>query len=44
VLVVLGIQASGVLLTAFQFLLPVAVLALVGSLVLVGRQVDGAAV
>jgi len=44
VLVVLGIQASGVLLSAFQFLLPVAVLALLGSLVLVGRQVDVQAV
>jgi len=41
VLVVLGIQASSVLLTAFQLLLPVAVLALVVSLVLVGRQVNG---
>lgn len=40
VLIVLGIQASGVLLTAFQFMLPVAALLLVGSLVLVGRQVD----
>lgn len=40
VLIVLGIQASGVLLTAFQFLLPFAVLLLVGSLVLVGRQVE----
>ena len=40
VLVVLGIQASGVLLSAFQFLLPVAALALFGSLVLVGRQVN----
>jgi len=40
VLIVLGIQASGVLLTAFQFLLPFAALLLVGSLVLVGRQVD----
>jgi hypothetical protein len=39
VLIVLGIQASGVLLTAFQWLLPVAVLLLVGSLVLVGRQI-----
>jgi hypothetical protein len=44
VLIVLGIQASGVLLTGFQFLLPLAVLALLGSLVLVGRQVDPAAV
>jgi hypothetical protein len=40
VLIVLGIQASSVLLTAFQFLLPVSVLLLAGSLVLVGRQID----
>lgn len=40
VLIVLGIQASSVLLTAFQFLLPLAVLMLLGSLVLVGRQVE----
>lgn len=40
VLIVVGIQASGVLLTAFQFLLPVAVLLLLGSLVLVGRQIE----
>jgi len=39
VLIVLGIQASSTLLTAFQFLLPVSALLLVGSLVLVGRQV-----
>jgi len=39
---VLGIQVSGVTLTAIQWLLPVAVIALVGSLVLVGRQVDPA--
>lgn len=39
VLIALGIQASGVLLTAFQVLLPVAALVLVGSLVVVGRQV-----
>ena len=38
VLIVVGIQASSVLLTAFQFLLPVAVLLLIGSLVVVGRQ------
>jgi len=44
VLIVLGVQASGVLLTGFQFLLPVAALALVGSLVLVGRQIDPRAV
>jgi hypothetical protein len=40
VLLVFGIQASGVLITAFQFLVPVAVLLLVGSLLLIGRQVD----
>ena len=40
VLIVLGIQASGVLLTAFQFLLPLAALLLVGSLVVVARQID----
>ena len=39
VLVALGLQASGVILTAFQVLLPAAVLVLVGSLVAVGRQV-----
>ena len=44
VLIALGIQASGVLLTAFQFLLPVAAVLLAGSLVLVGRRVDPAAV
>jgi hypothetical protein len=44
VLIVLGIQASGILVTAFQFLLPVAVVVLVGSLVLVARQVNPAAI
>jgi hypothetical protein len=39
VLLVVGVQASGVLLTGFQLLLPMAVLLLVGSLVLVGRRV-----
>jgi len=43
-LIGLGIQASGTLLTAFDFLLPVAVALLVGSLFLVGRQVDPARV
>lgn len=43
-LIVFGIQASSALLTAFQWLLPVAVLLLVGSLLWVGRQVDPAAV
>ena len=42
VLIVLGIQASGIVVTAFQFLLPVAVVLLLSSLVLVGRQVDPA--
>jgi hypothetical protein len=40
VLIVLGIQASGIVVTAFQFLLPIAVVLLLGSLVLVGRQID----
>jgi len=44
VLIAVGIQASGVLLTAFQWLLPAAVVLLLGSLVMVGRQVDPAAV
>ncbi|MFC7080790.1 hypothetical protein [Halorussus caseinilyticus] len=44
VLVVLGIQASGALLTAFQWLIPVAVVLLVGSLLWVARSVDPAAV
>lgn len=39
-LIVLGVQASGVLLTAFEFLLPIATVLLVGSLLLVGRQVQ----
>lgn len=40
VLIVFGIQASGIIVTAFQFLLPVAVVLLLGSLILVGRQID----
>ena len=43
VLLVFGIQASSVLLTAFQWLLPLAVALLAVSLVLVGRTVDPAA-
>ncbi|MFB6293370.1 MAG: hypothetical protein ABEH60_03825 [Halonotius sp.] len=39
VLIAVGIQASSALLTAFQFLLPATVLMLIGSLLLVGRQV-----
>lgn len=42
VFVALGLQASGVVVTAFQFLLPVAVVLLLGSLVLVGRRIDPA--
>ncbi|WP_236045076.1 hypothetical protein [Haloarcula nitratireducens] len=42
ILIVLGIQASGIIVTAFQFLLPIAVVLLLGSLVLVGRQIDPA--
>lgn len=41
-LIVFGIQASSTLLTAFQWLLPVAVALLVGSLLWVGRKVDPA--
>lgn len=40
VLIALGIQVSGVLLTTVQYMLPIAVVLLVGSLLLVGRQVD----
>lgn len=40
VLLVVGVQASGILLTTFQLLLPLAVLLLVGSLLLVGRRFD----
>lgn len=39
-LIVFGIQASSTLLTVFQWLLPVAVVLLVGSLLWVGRTVD----
>ena len=42
VLIILGIQASGIIVTTFQFLLPIAVVLLLGSLVLVGRQIDPA--
>lgn len=44
VLIVLGIQASGLVVSAFQFLLPVAVVLLVASLLLVSRQVDPRAI
>lgn len=44
ILLVFGIQASGVLITGFQFLLPLAIVLLIGSLLLIGRQVDPTAV
>jgi hypothetical protein len=40
VLVAVGIQASGVLIASFGFLVPAAALLLVGSLLYVGRKVD----
>jgi hypothetical protein len=40
VLIALGIQASGVLVASFGFLVPAAALLLLGSLVYVGRKVD----
>ncbi|WP_436927064.1 hypothetical protein [Halosimplex amylolyticum] len=43
VLIAVGVQASGALLTAFQFLLPAAVVLLLAGLVLVSRHVDPAA-
>jgi hypothetical protein len=44
VLIVFGIQASSTVLTAFQWLIPVAVVLLVGTLLWVGRKVDRTAV
>lgn len=40
ILLVLGIQASGILITGFQFLVPIAIVMLLVSLLLIGRQVD----
>lgn len=41
ILIVLGVQATGIFAPAvFAFLLPVAVLLLIGSLLLIGRQID----
>lgn len=40
IFLVLGVQVTGAMLTAFEFLLPIAIALLVGSLLLVGRQVD----
>lgn len=42
ILLVVGIQASGALITGFELLVPVAVAMLVGGLLLIGRQVDPA--
>lgn len=41
ILIVLGLQASATLLTLFQWLLPLTVLALVGTLLWVGTKVEG---
>ena len=40
ILLVVGVQASATIMTGFQFLVPLALALLVGSLLLVGRQVD----
>lgn len=40
VVLVVGIQMTSTLLTVFELLLPIAVLLLVGSLLVVGRQID----
>lgn len=40
ILVVVGIQATGLLISGFQLLVPVALTLLVASLLLIGRQVD----
>ncbi|MDH5020277.1 hypothetical protein [Halobacterium rubrum] len=40
ILLVVGVQASATVITGFQYLVPVAVAMLVGSLLLVGREVD----
>lgn len=40
ILLVVGIQASATIITGFQLLVPIAVTMLVGSLLLIGRQVD----
>lgn len=40
ILLLFGVQAGATLITGFQLLVPVAVLMLIGSLLIVGRQVD----
>lgn len=42
ILLVVGIQASATIITGFQLLIPIAFAMLVGSLLLIGRQVDPA--
>lgn len=42
ILLVVGIQASATIITGFQLLIPIALAMLVGSLLLIGRQVDPA--
>lgn len=42
ILLAVGVQASATLVAGFQFLVPLAALMLVGSLLLIGRQVDPA--
>lgn len=39
-LLLIGVQASATLITGFQLLVPLAVVMLVGSLLMIGRQVD----
>ncbi|ACV11280.1 conserved hypothetical protein [Halorhabdus utahensis DSM 12940] len=40
ILVVIGVQASATLITAFRLLVPIAIVLLVGGLLLIGRQID----
>lgn len=44
ILLLFGVQAGATLITGFQLLVPIAVLLLLGSLLIVGRQVDMASV
>lgn len=44
IFVVLGIQATGILLTGVQLLLPLSLILLIGSLLIVGQRIDPAAV
>ena len=40
ILLVVGVQASATIITGFQFLVPLALVLLIGSLLVIGRQVD----